>query len=317
MKIINLRTVGSFEIPDSFRGILRISPNDGIDDPSSLITTVGTEIILSDSIGTELPIKFKVKSFNVKLVERNNIDMINLAHNYSNLYITKSLHIRPTLYIDKNNDPINNRPPLIFIKDGNAVGYPLEAPDDIRYANWNNRLGTSAFETLSPSDKKFNDLFGENGKYKSEHIIIDGTTQYQYISHLDKDGQHKYYKVPEINRRIYALGSCPGHTYKVSDFNIGSHDLSGITSNIPTGRYTQLSFVNLDNIPAIYPKKTKKRNITLFPFVDLLIYDLRKSTGQDAPKLTNIIISKTSLIFSPLFYKIIYKINSYFYLFNS
>lgn len=245
MKIINLRTVGSFEIPDSFRGILRISPNDGIDDPSTLITTVGTEIILSDSIGTELPIKFKVKSFNVKLVERDNIDMINLAHNYLNLYITKSLHIRPTLYINKNNDPINNRPPLIFIKDGNAVGYPIEAPDDIRYANWNNRLGTSAFETLSPT----NELFNENGKYRSEHIIIDGATQYQYITHFDNnDNQYKYYKVPEINRRIYALGSCPGHTYKVSDFNIGSHDLSGITSNIPTGRYTQLSFLNLDNV---------------------------------------------------------------------
>lgn len=246
MNIINLRTVGSFEIPDSFRGILRISPNDGIDDPSSLLTKVGNEIVLSDSIGTILPLTFKVKSFNVNLVERGNVDMINLVHNYSNLYITKSLHIRPTLYIDKNSsETISNRPPLIFIKDGNAVGYPLEAPADTRYVNWNNRLGTSAFETLPPTS----DIFIENGDYKSEHISVGGAIQYQYITHLDEtDGQYKYYKVPEINRRIYALGSCPGHTYRASDYNTGSHDLSGITSNIPTKRYTQLSFVNLDNV---------------------------------------------------------------------
>ena len=238
MKFINLRTVGLFEIPDSFRGILRISPNDGVDDPTDLLKTVGESIVLSDSEGNNLPITFKVKSSTVTLSNTDETELISLSHLYPKLYVSKSLHIKPTLYINKTEDSCN-QPPLIFIKNGNAVGYPLEAPDDKRYVNWNNRLGTSDFTSL----KHTHEIFKADGDYSSEHVKIDGKVQYQYISEGDKS-----YKVPEINRRIYALGSAPGHTYNAATYNSNAHDLSGIETNFPNNLYTQLSFINLDNI---------------------------------------------------------------------
>lgn len=60
MNIVTLRNVGLYEIPDSYKGILRISPNNNDDDPTAILTNRNNVIKLSDSEGHELPLSFKV-----------------------------------------------------------------------------------------------------------------------------------------------------------------------------------------------------------------------------------------------------------------
>jgi hypothetical protein len=44
MNIVTLRNVGLYEIPDSYRGILRISPNNNVDDPTNVLTTINNVV---------------------------------------------------------------------------------------------------------------------------------------------------------------------------------------------------------------------------------------------------------------------------------
>lgn len=259
MNIINLRSVGNFEIPDSYMGILRISPNivvsDNVeiteDDPSELLIEGNNEVILSDSGGNELPFTFKSKLHKITLSDKTVInDFISVSHNYKKLYIVNGLNVRSTIFIDRKNniDDIKNQSPLIFVKEDNqfinAIGYPVEAPDDARYINRNNihnldrtqNIDDELIKKLSPNHPIFTE---EN----SEHVKVAGQVIYR-----NADYNNEVYKVPEINKRTYALGICPGHTYPVKENDSNVHDLTHIISNKPTGNYTQLSYVNLESL---------------------------------------------------------------------
>ena len=258
MKIINLRTVGDFEISDSFEGILRISPNvvngNGYDNPIELLKQRDAKIPLSDSAGTPLPLIFKPKHAFV-LISKGITSigyeqLSHMSHVYNKLYIINSLNIKSTLYIDRRNDSGTkcNQSPILFIKDSNITAFPLEAPDYADFVNYNDRYDIAnkenwqdaLFEKLGPT----NALFTQENH--PEQVLVDGKPVYRHIAYSDG----VVYKVPEINRRTYALGVCPGHT-----FNINASNKVFDTSHIPTigqpapnGKYTQLSYVNLENI---------------------------------------------------------------------
>jgi len=51
---------------------------------------------------------------------------------------------------------------------------------------------------------------------------------------------------------------------------------------------------SLDMIPDRYPKSTKKRKYTLFPFALFVLMDLAILNGQESPKKTIIIASNIS-----------------------
>lgn len=141
MEIINLRNVGPFEITDSYRGILRISPNiigeNVIDDPSDLLYT-NNSISLSNSEGNELPLKFTPNAYKTLVIGRdlNEIDLIHITHDYSKLYVSNNLKINSKLYINPTDE---NIPPILsFTKDGDktySLGYPLECPYNVKYVN--------------------------------------------------------------------------------------------------------------------------------------------------------------------------------------
>ena len=139
----NTRDVKNKEIYDSYMGILRISPNEingnDVDDPTAILNTLydeynkrRTTVTLSDSDGNVLPLNFRTKAFETKILKRNesntadienNVDVINVvsvigpyngddsAFTNSTLYVSNTMKCRSTLSIirdeEENIDDIN------------------------------------------------------------------------------------------------------------------------------------------------------------------------------------------------------------------
>ena len=57
-----VRNVSQKQIYQSFMGVLRISPNEGEDDPTDILSSIDAQIKLTDSDGNVLPITFIPKS---------------------------------------------------------------------------------------------------------------------------------------------------------------------------------------------------------------------------------------------------------------
>lgn len=156
------------------------------DNVTSFLNTIDVqiEIPLSASEGTKLPLKFIPKKYYTRVTDReNNIDLINITHHYDNLYIINSLHVKPTLFIDIAKDSYKSAPLTFVNKNGSnytSISYPLEAPDDTRYVNYNSRFFTggaqykreyinSEFNKLKPD----HDIYTKS-EYDSEHVRIRG-----------------------------------------------------------------------------------------------------------------------------------------------
>lgn len=127
----NTRDVKNKEIYDSYMGILRISPNEingnDVDDPTAILNTLydeynkrRTTITLSDSDGNVLPLNFKTRAFQTKVLKRNenntadietDVDVINISSvighyngddtkfTNSTLYVSNTMKCRSTLQI--------------------------------------------------------------------------------------------------------------------------------------------------------------------------------------------------------------------------
>lgn len=246
MNILNLRNVGSFEIPDSFRGILRISPNivgnNLEDDPTSLLIAPDSEIKLSDSEGNELPLTFIPKAISTVVVDKlNAIDLINVTHRYKGLFIINSLSIKPTLNIKLN----GNKIPLIFSNGTHSVGYPIEAPDDLTYFNRNNKFkfdkNLSYDENIRTKIPVTHELYTNSEKYSNQWAIVNGEYAHHYIQ-----SEKEYHKVPILKKREYVLGTCKNHRYsKARNPNL-VYDLSD--DKFTSTSHTQLSYVPLETL---------------------------------------------------------------------
>ncbi len=241
MNIINLRSVGSYEIPDSFRGILRISPNNLIDDPSEILVDTAAEIYLSDSVGNKLPLTFIPKSFSTTVDNREGIiDLINLTISIDKLFVSNKLNIKQTLYITLDKDT-ENTPPIIFSNTSNAVGYPFESPDDDAYFNFNNKYG---FDKEQSWSKNLSLISPDDDVYKdSNHwLSINGQYMYNHVKY-----NNEYHKVPMLKKRDYTLGVCVKDKYNLSKANNNIHNISDLIYQT-SGTYTQLSFLPIESI---------------------------------------------------------------------
>lgn len=245
MNILNLREVYSFEIPDSYRGILRISPNEigGFeeDDPTELLLDVHAAVHLSDSAGNTLPITFKTQTHSTTVLDRDNayVDLIHFGLEIKNLYIAKSLRIKSNLLII----PGENKFPLIFGNGSESVSYPIEAPVNTGYFNFGNKLEFKpnlSYEENVNSLPNNHELYQDTSKWQWSKI----NNEYQY-KHIFKGSQ--YYKVPILKKRDYILGVSAGGTYMYPASNTPI-DLSDSFKAGSSTKHTQLSWIPADSV---------------------------------------------------------------------
>lgn len=238
MNIVSLRNVSAFEIPDSFKGILRISPmknkNDELcDDITSLLKgelyDSTTPIRLSNSEGTILPLEFKPWICRTKVYgESNTVKLHALSHVFkAGLFVVDNLKIKSTLYLET----------LKFIKDKNVLIYPKDSPFASTYFNKENRFNFDRNISVEENLRTNYDNLLTNGvyninddTYKTEHIKLgnDYVYRYEYITDGVNSGTKK---VNQLNYRDYVVGVAPGNVYKENDLI-----------------NTQLSFLNLDDL---------------------------------------------------------------------
>lgn len=247
MNILNLRQVYSFEIPDSYRGILRISPNkisddsSVEDDPTELLLDPSAKVHLSDSSGNTLPITFKTQIYSTVVLGREytHVDLVHLGLEIDNLFVANSLNIKSNLLIT----PGEKKFPLIFGNGSQTVSYPIEAPINSGYFNFENKLNFNSklsYEENVNSLSINHELYSDENKWQWSKV----NNEYQY-KHIFKASQ--YYKVPILKRRDYILGVCPDGTYKYP-LNDNLVDLSDSFKNSSSSKHTQLSWIPADAV---------------------------------------------------------------------
>lgn len=258
MNFISLRDVTNREIYDSFRGIFRISPNTSelIDDPTPLLTTMDEEIKLSDSEGNYMGITFIPKKIltTIKVgnskegLEDKEAEIINITQKCPHLYIVDELNIKPLLYISTKKHEENEvqKSPIQIISKNGVLLFPVDAPDDSRYINYNNKENLNiplnptaeeiqtAYDNLPSTHKFYSD------DYSDYHVILNGK---KIFKSSNSDGM----LVPELYMNDYILGQCKGHTYSVNSQNdVPKMDRVNSDANSRITSATELSFLNFD-----------------------------------------------------------------------
>ncbi len=237
MNIINLRKIGSFEIPDSYMGILRISPNEIngkiTDDPTEILKR-GELVALSDSAGNNLSINFQCKEVKISTVDGTEIP-INLPSQQYNgdLYISNFLKLKSSLIIGKGGLRFNEK----FNSGEVSTSYNILAPIDTSYF-WYNIKGEDGKIGLN---KLSSDLIGthdeEISKLSIDNPIFTNTENEKYWININ--GEYQFMakensKVPKLKKCDYILGS------KYNPDNKNS---------------TKIEFLNLQNLIHEYIKK--------------------------------------------------------------
>lgn len=253
----DVRDVAQKQVYDSYMGILRISPNNGEDDPTSLLETKGEKIKLSDSNGHELPITFSSESFTdgwiyVKTKATDNV------------YVSKSFTSRSTLLLTDDTSSTTSRI-IIFkgLSDKTTDGilmYPNKRPssDDSDYFNldnkhkfWKeeNKKWVTDEKRYKQVEKKlleqklswyngYKDVETKEKNVKdSEKVKIGGT----YLTQTNNFGE----EVPILYTHDYILGTSDKgttNTFSTSDLDENTH-----VNNL-NGNCTQLSWERIDKI---------------------------------------------------------------------
>lgn len=145
MEKFNVRDVNDREIYESYMGILRISPDNDVDDATRKLINVGNDegVALSDSDGDMLAITFKSKAFLTSIhTYGENIEdrwLVNVQTNVKNtVFAVNTVNIRPTLTITTIADGLINAPILAYSSNLGKVGvvcYPFDNPYDSGYFN--------------------------------------------------------------------------------------------------------------------------------------------------------------------------------------
>ena len=266
----NVRNVAQKEIYDSYMGILRISPNDGIDDPTELLLDVnGKGVILSDSNGTMLPISFSPKAFMRKVYDGSEKPIINITTTAQNTtYVSNTLTVRSTLLLKKNAG-IQDKTSALVIGSSSSndskystspksiLHYPIEAPNDKKYFNDGNEYQLFKEEThplthyeqvKQALNKKDQDWYTTNS-LSNHQVKVNG----EYIFTHNDDGD----QIPILHSRDYVLGSYDGHSWKnTSDsdskavkFNDNISDANSPFNAINSfNDVTKMSWLRIDDI---------------------------------------------------------------------
>lgn len=276
MEQITIRDVGNKQVYDSYMGILRISPNmlDGeiVDDTTLVISNpkeqngsswVDRKIILSDSDGFELGAYFVPKVRTTTVYDGKDQysikNVINLTFNSDNeMYVSKSLNVRSTLFVNKENQTDRFYPIQVFSKnDGyynkdvyDVILYPIDSPNDESYFNARNKLGLIDYESQVPVNEQLEKALHNKSRewydteIAAEHKVKIGD---KHIFTVNKDLE----SVPVLYTKDYILGSYNGHTTKVTqsikDKYIGT---ASAPDYVVPGEscISKLSFVRLDDI---------------------------------------------------------------------
>lgn len=257
----DVRAVQSRQVYDSYMGILRISPNDGEDDPTRLLEKIGSELKLSDSNGHQLPITFISKEF----TDDNWIYVQTKAT--GNVYVSKSFTSRSTLKLTKGTVNAETSRIIIFedLSSKETKGilmYPNKRPssDDSLYFNLNNRHGfwteknekwvtdgeryklveqNLLKQKLSWYDGYKNAETKEKNVEEREKVQIDDT----YLTQTNNYGE----EVPILYTHDYILGTSSTGTTKVfPELDEGTH-VNKINENAECN-CTKLSWERIDNI---------------------------------------------------------------------
>ena len=264
----NVRNVAQKEIYDSYMGILRISPNDGIDDPTELLLDVnGKGVVLSDSNGTMLPISFSPKAFMRKVYDGSEKPIINITTTAQNTtYVSNTLTIRSTLLLKKNAG-IQDKTSALVIGSSSSndskystspksiLHYPIEAPNDKKYFNDGNKcqLFKEGTRPLSHYEQVKQALNKKDQKWyaslSNHQVKVNG----EYIFTHNDDGD----QIPILHSRDYVLGSYDGHSWKnTSDsdskavkFNDNISDANSPFNAINSfNDVTKMSWLRIDDI---------------------------------------------------------------------
>ena len=266
----NVRNVAQKEIYDSYMGILRISPNNGIDDPTELLTDLeGKGVVLSDSNGTMLPISFSPKAFMRKVYDGSEKPIINITTTAQNTtYVSNTLTVRSTLLLKKNAG-IQDKTSALVIGSSSSndskystspksiLHYPIEAPNDTKYFNEGNTHSLFKKEThplthyeqvKQALNKKDQDWYTTNSL--SQHQVkVNG----EYIFTHNDDGD----QIPILHSRDYVLGSYDGHSWrntsdsdsKAVKFNDNISDANSPFNAINSfNDVTKMSWLRVDDI---------------------------------------------------------------------
>lgn len=229
----SLRDVAQQEIFNSYRGILRISPNyfeeAEVDDTTDLYNSSDdfyktgnktnspdsstTKIHLSDSAGDLFDIYFYPKTYRCTLTTVGTVDLVNMVHYYNILRINKKINIKSTL-------SCNN---IIVYDNGLQLKYPIDSPYDSAYCNMTDELGIGTNFTDDSIEEAFSNPALATTLTNYKQVIVDD----QLVYRKSTTGT----KIPEVYRHDYILGHCKGGTYS----NNGN-------------RETQLSFISLDKM---------------------------------------------------------------------
>lgn len=278
MNFINLRNVTNQEINESYCGILRISPNEFqgvlLDDPTPLLYSIGNKIKLSDSVGNFLNISFIPQTVPTEVYgDIKNVNLVNITQEINGtLYCTKSLNLKSILYIS----PQIDKAPIQVVTSNGILLYPIDAPDDTRYLNYNSKrdkdetLGYGASEEAI--NKFFDNIWADDpvftDEYDDYHVKVNGNKVYRLkpaseVAKKDEEGniimEQSASMVPELYKHDYVLGQCAGHTYKMTPGDINENlntKLSKLPRNIKkifeennvSSKITELSFVEIEKI---------------------------------------------------------------------
>ena len=267
----NVRNVAQKEIYDSYMGILRISPNDGVDDPTELLTDLeGKGVVLSDSNGTMLPISFSPKAFMRKVYDGSEKPIINITTTAQNTtYVSNTLTVRSTLLLKKNAG-IQDKTSALVIGSSSSndskystspksiLHYPIEAPNDKKYFNDGNEYQLFKKEThplthyeqvKQALNKKDQNWYNTNSEIHDHQVKVNG----EYIFTHNDDGD----QIPILHSRDYVLGSYDGHSWKnTSDsdskavkFNDNISDANSPFNAINSfNDVTKMSWLRIDDI---------------------------------------------------------------------
>lgn len=280
MEEITIRNVSAEQVYDSYMGILRISPNflDGekIDDATLLLgnpkngdENTDRKIVLSDSDGNRLGVDFIPRVRTTDVVGKNGVkstaNVINMTMNADNVFASKSYNVRATLIVnDKNKSATDRVMPIQVIRKHtledtyDIVTYPIESPHDADYFNVGNKLGLIDYKNSSkpPYEQLEEALFNKPKSWYDDNIQgkdvvkIDGKAIYTN----NKD----FEQVPILYTRDYLLGSCSGHTAKVTEeirSKFFEAEIGPAKLRDQYSFYSRLDFVQIDKVIWDYLKE--------------------------------------------------------------
>lgn len=233
---IKVRDVGLREIYDSYMGILRISPNEEMEDDITEQLLDGTEIQLSDSDGNALSLTFvgKSKETVIKLNKDTSklVNFISIVSKVKDvLFACKSANIRSTLYLGRKKEDNTNSNLLVVSQEYKSDAgrkdillYPIDSPYNKLY--WNDKS--------RPVDERIELEYSDDNDAILEEKLLEHdpdwyNNPYKIKDYVKVNGKPVYVTnnndelIPVLYNKCCVLGNRVNATGKLTDFLRGEY----------------------------------------------------------------------------------------------